>query len=305
MRVSASFPNLRALDLFVTAVEVGSVAGAARAHMISQPAASAQMRNLERALGFQLLDRTTQGSTPTEHGRIVAGWASRLLDEANVFESAVAAAKSTRASVLRVDASYTIAECFMPEWLTLLRREYPESAVVLGVANSEVVTERLLDLQLCLGFVESAERVDGLCYSQIGCDKLAVVVSIDHPWNDGRAISAEELVAEPLVTRERGSGTRSFFEAALVELGLEPPSPLMELGSAAAVLAATARGDAPAVISEFAARHSCEEGRLVAVEVSDLDLTRPLAAAWPAARPLPELATSLLTLISDGGGVAA
>ena len=59
-------PTLRQLQTFIAAVEAGSITQAARALHLTQPAASQQLRQLERILGVRLLDRTTRSAEPTE-----------------------------------------------------------------------------------------------------------------------------------------------------------------------------------------------------------------------------------------------
>ncbi|MBX6374648.1 MAG: LysR family transcriptional regulator, partial [Acetobacteraceae bacterium] len=50
-------PSLRQLRTFLSVVETGSVTAAAQALGLTQPAASQQLRELERAMGVRLLER--------------------------------------------------------------------------------------------------------------------------------------------------------------------------------------------------------------------------------------------------------
>jgi len=61
--------KLRDLHILQAAVEAGSMAKAATALAISQPAVSYAVAEMEHALGVPLLDRTSQGVTPTAYGR--------------------------------------------------------------------------------------------------------------------------------------------------------------------------------------------------------------------------------------------
>src|SRR5256885_4699255 len=51
--------------------------------------------------------------------------------------------------------------------------------------------------------------------------EVVVVVPAAHPWHGKKQIMLEELRSEPLLIRERGSGTRAALEAALAEAGLD------------------------------------------------------------------------------------
>ncbi len=61
--------KLRNLDILQAAVKAGSMAKAAVDLGISQPAVSYAVTEIEHVLGVPLLDRTSQGVTPTAYGR--------------------------------------------------------------------------------------------------------------------------------------------------------------------------------------------------------------------------------------------
>src|SRR5487761_1749355 len=67
--------DLTAFDLLLTVARMGSLGRAAAEHGISQPAASARMRQLEGQVGLALIDRSPRGSRLTPSGALVAGWA--------------------------------------------------------------------------------------------------------------------------------------------------------------------------------------------------------------------------------------
>ena len=136
MPLSASFPELSALDVFASVVKHGSFGKAAKAHGIAQPSVTSRMRNLERQLGVTLFDRGPNGSTPTPEGVVVSGWADAILLAAHELEAGLVALKAEQAGKLRIAASYTIAEYLLPGWLSRFTREHPEDTISLDVENS-------------------------------------------------------------------------------------------------------------------------------------------------------------------------
>ncbi|MET7397160.1 LysR family transcriptional regulator [Dactylosporangium sp. NPDC005572] len=115
----------------MSVVRLGSVGRAAEAHHISQPAASARLRQLKRQLGVPLLHRTPQGSTLTEAGALVADRARAAVDAAAALAAGVATLRATADSRLVVAASQTIAEYLLPGWLVAPRRAHPSLGAVL------------------------------------------------------------------------------------------------------------------------------------------------------------------------------
>lgn len=71
--------NLKQLEYFVAIAEEGQITAAARRLHISQPPLSYELRELERELGTQLVQRGPRGVTPTEAGRLLYERARRIL----------------------------------------------------------------------------------------------------------------------------------------------------------------------------------------------------------------------------------
>lgn len=294
MALRPDFPELASLDLFVSVVELGSVSRAAKVHGVAQPSASSRLKHLERQLGLQLLDRSPSGSTPTDAGVVVAGWAEAILRAARDLEAGLSAFQAERVGRLRVAASFTIAEYLLPQWLGRFAREHPGDSIALEVANSASVIERIRNGEADLGFVETPSETPDLDERTVAHDELVAVVTPQHPWAERGSVPVEALAATPLVMREAGSGTREALASALANLGMGPPLSVLELGSTSAVRAAVKHGNSPTVISRVAVADELETGVLVGVAVAGLTIERRLRAIWRRTTPLPALAAQLL-----------
>lgn len=276
--------DLTGFDLLLSVARLGSVGRAAVAHQISQPAASARLRELERRLGLTLLHRTPRGSTLTETGALVADWARTAVSAAEALATGVAALRTTRESRLAVAASQTVAEYLLPPWLVALRAGHQGLTVTLRAANSADVAAAVLAGEAGLGFIEGPAVPSGLAAETVATDRLAIVVAPGHPWSKRRSgVTPAELAAAPLVSREAGSGTRRAFEEAL--LPLVAAAPALELSSTTAIKHAVAAGSGAAVLSSLAVTAELAAGTLVAVPTA-MPLQRRLRAIWPAGEQL-------------------
>nr|BFE61946.1 LysR family transcriptional regulator [Dactylosporangium thailandense] len=294
MPLPSTVTDLTSFDLLLSVARLGSVGRAAAAHGISQPAASARLRQLERRLGVTLLDRGPRGSSLTETGALIADWARSAVDAADALAAGIAALRVSRHSRLTVAASQTVAEYLLPAWLVALHAGSPGLSVTLQALNSSDVAARVLGGEADLGFVEGPSVPGGLDAAVVGADRLTVIVAPGHPWaRRRRGITAAELAATPLVSREAGSGTRGALEAALPGA---VPAPLLELSSTTAIKHAVAAGNAPAVVSSLAIVAELAAGTLVAVPAGDVSLQRRLHAVWPAGRQLAGPARDLLAI---------
>lgn len=296
-----SVPDLESLRLLVLIGEWGSMGKAAAELGVAQPSVSKRLATLERRLGLPLVDRTRRGSTLTPAGRIVCGWAERVLKEVEGLLTGAEALRTQREAELRVAASMTVAEHLAPMWIGELRRKQPRLYVGLQVTNSETVAELVRAGEVDIGFIESPAPPAGLSTRRVATDRLVVVVAPSHPWARLRKpLTTAELVTVPLVVRERGSGTRETVDRALLRAGAGQVVPLVELGSAAAIRNTVIAGTGPAAMSELAVASDLAEGRLAEVTVEGLDLRRTLRAVWPAGRKLVGPAAALLAAAIRG-----
>jgi DNA-binding transcriptional LysR family regulator len=286
-------PELTSLRLFVMVGMTGSITEAARLEGISQPAASKRVAALERLLAVALIQRTPAGSRLTPEGRVVADWAGRVLETVDQMSEAVGSMRSAASSDFRLASSMTIAEHLVPTWLSTLRGSHPALRVGLHVANSQEVQRLVLEGQADLGMIE-APTLDARLESRVFArDRLTVVVSPGHPWARSEVpLRPEDLAAAQLIVREPGSGTRETLDRVLASYA--PVEPLLELGSNAAVRGAVRAGAGPAVLSVLAVRDDLIALRLTEVEVTGIDLVRPLHAVWPRSRPLDAPRAALL-----------
>ena len=310
MALSARVPDLDALEVLLTVARTGSLGRAAQEAGVSQQAVSARIRAMEAQTGVTLVQRTTRGSTLTAEGAVIAQWAARVLDVAGELDAEIAALRKDLRGRLRLCASLTIAERLLPAWLVSYRaaarrRGNEDVEITLTAVNTDGVITHVTDGDADLGFIESPSAPRSLRSRVIGHDRLVVVVPPGHPWSRRqRPVSAAELAATPLVSREGGSGTAQTLTAALTaSIGADVvrAAPALSVSTTAAARAAVLAGAAPAAITALAVADDLAAGRLTEIEIPELDLDRPLRAIWngsanPPAGPARDLVAHILSL---------
>ncbi|KZM71701.1 LysR family transcriptional regulator [Nocardia terpenica] len=297
MPLSPRVPDLSALDLLLSVIELGSLGRAAQAHGISQPSASSRIRYLEKLVGVPVLERTTLGSRPTAAGRLIAEWAREVVSAAARLDAGIDTLRAQRDSRLVVAASQTVAEYLFPKWLMSLRGRAPGTSIALESGNSAEVARTVLDGQAGIGFIESPLLPTGLEGHEVARDELVVVVAPGHPWARRRRITMTDLATTPLIHREPSSGTRISFEQAMRRHYPDwQPATVLELSSTTAIKTAVAQGIAPAVLSSLAVASELSEGTLISPHVTGLDLHRPLRAVWPTGQHLTGPARDLYSI---------
>lgn len=91
-------------EIFVRALEEGSLTAAARRLDLSPAMASRRLARLEDRLGVRLIERTSRRLAPTEAGRLVYERALQLLDGVEDLEASVSRRTTQARGLLRVTA---------------------------------------------------------------------------------------------------------------------------------------------------------------------------------------------------------
>jgi molybdate transport repressor ModE-like protein len=124
-RMPARSLDAAALRLVRAVQESGSVTAAARALGLTQPAASQQLRSVERAIGTPVVVRAGRGVRLTEAGTVLARSAGAVQAALDAAADEVAAVAGLRAGRVRVAAFPSAAATLLPGALAALRSEHP------------------------------------------------------------------------------------------------------------------------------------------------------------------------------------
>lgn len=293
--------DLAALRTLAAVARLGSISAAAHELGVTQQAASARLRALERRSGVELLIRRSSGADLTPRGKVVLAWAEEVLSAAQRFTAGMRGLAADREGQLNIAASQTIAGHLLPEWLVRLRQDEETTgkgvtSMHLRTANSTEVVKSVEAGRCDLGFIETPDVPRHLGSTVVGQDELILVVAPEHPWAARTEIALEEVARTPLVTREEGSGTRLAWEHLVRErLHREPSAPHIALATNAAVRSSIRAGAAPGVMSLLAVSDDIMLGRLVRVPVTGGRMMRDLTALWRGgARDLGDAARDLL-----------
>ena len=257
--------TLERLRIFVAVAERQHVTAAAQALNLTQSAVSNAIAALEAEHDVRLFDRVGRGVVLNQTGRAFLPEARAVLARAAAAEAALADMSALRRGRLAIFASQTIASAWLPRRLAAFHAAHPGVELDVAIGNTREAAEAVLSGAAELGLVEGEIGQPALEQTVVGSDRLAVLVTPDHPWAGVRRLAAETLATQPWVLREAGSGTRSTLEAALRRAGVDPAtlSVAMTLPSNEAVLAAAEAGAGATALSESVAYGAVAAGRLV------------------------------------------
>lgn len=256
------------LSIFVAVAEREHLTKAAAAIHLTPSAVSAAIRNLEQHYGVELFHRIGRRIELTATGRIFLDEARMLLARSRSVELILSELGGMQRGSLNVFASQTIASYWLPPRLMAFHNDFPGIELQLTIGNTRTVADAVISGEADIGFVEGELDEPALAGSIVGKDELVVVVGPAHPWAARKAVCADDLKDGRWVMREVGSGTRSAFEEALIDLGIKAGSlnTVLVLPSNESILCALLSGTGVAAVSRLAAQQYIENGRLCEVD---------------------------------------
>jgi DNA-binding transcriptional LysR family regulator len=268
--------DIRRLEIFAKVAELGSFSRAAEALFLTQPTISEHVRALEDELGVQLLDRLGRGATPTRAGQLLLGYARRMLTLSREAHQALERFQGRMSGELVVGGSTIPGEYVLPALVGQFKAKYPDISISLLIGSTRQVSDWLDEGRVEVGVVGARPAARTLAARELMADELVVVVTATHPWARRGTITLADLQTEPMVVRERGSGSRDAVEHALHEAGIAPATLRVvgEMGSTQAVKQAVRAGVGIALISRRAVEDECRAGLLACVKVKDLRVAR-------------------------------
>jgi LysR family transcriptional regulator, low CO2-responsive transcriptional regulator len=269
--------NLHAFRLFHHVAELGSVTKAAALLHISQPAVSAQIKNLERETGLQLLSPQGRGILLTEAGATLAEEARRLFALESRIEQTIADyGKGTRGR-LYVAATYLPANFLLPRVIARFKQQYPRIELQCTTANSVQAVDLLLNFKADIALIGGSQQSHPLLdVAPLQEDDMWFVVHPDHPLA-AKETTFAEIVKEPFVLRERGSYSREQLLAACRYHHLPEPEATLQMDGLTELIRVVVEGYGIAFLSALEAREAFNSGKISRIQVRDLQLANPIA----------------------------
>ena len=194
--------ELRQLRCLVAIVDAGTFTDAAFQLGVSQAAVSRNLASLERALGVQLLHRTSRSLTPTTAGVQVLARARHLLAEADDLVREA----TTGHTRLRIGHAWSAMGRHTAEFQRRWAARYPDVELLLVRANTPTagLAEGLADLAV----VRTAVPSNRFAHATVGQEDRYCAMAADDPLARRRTVTLADLSARLLVVDPR-TGTTS------------------------------------------------------------------------------------------------
>jgi DNA-binding transcriptional LysR family regulator len=267
--------NLDQLEAFVAVVDTQGFRGAAQQLGCSQPTVSQQLRKLEEFLGVQLIARSRLLSTPTLQGARLIPLARSLLRTAERARDVVTGQR------LSIGASSNIGIYLLQPYVAQMAQTLgTKTTIELKIASNPEIADALSRGELDIAVMEWWDRREGFTARKWRQEKLVVIVSPNHPWARKKTVRASELLEEPMIGGEAGTGTGTLLETIFGKKASKMRIS-MNVGSTEAVKAAVKAGLGVSLVFASAVEAEVSSGSLRALAVSEVNIAKDLFLILP------------------------
>ena len=288
--------DIRKLDALCKVIELRSFTKAAQAMQLSQPTVSDHIRSLEDELGHKLIDRLGREVEPTPVGQILYSYADRILRLQRETLQAIVQFSGQLAGNLFIGASTIPGTYILPRIIGAFRQQYPDIKATVQISGSRTIAKKVLDGEYDLGLVGAIWNERGLEWQPLFADTLVTVTCPGGVLADRQSVPIGDLLAQPFVFREEGSGTRKSINRILEEKGYKE-SDLQEVaqfGSNEAVKEAVKAGVGISLLSHSSITEELERGTLIALALADSSGARPFYLVTRRNKALPPVAAAFV-----------
>lgn len=244
-------PTIRQLRTFLAVIETGRVSVAARELHLTQPAASQQLRELERILRVRLLDRAGGRVVPTAAGSALLEPARRAQAAIEDVVAAAAAYRSGEVGRVRFGSGATACIHLLPGVLADAKRRMPGLDAIVATGNTGDIVRRIeagsLDVGLATMPVPASRA---LIVEPLLSDRLLAMLPVDMAPDDG-PLDAATLSRLPLILYEPGGTTRALIDTWFRQAGASV-TPIMQLDSVETIKVLVGGGLGASVLPELA-----------------------------------------------------
>lgn len=196
-------PTLRQLQFFLALARRESFSKAANDSFVSQSTLSSAIKELEGALGRQLVDRSTRHFSLTPAGKEVAERAARILADTESLVRAVAERKPL-VGAFHLGVIPTIAPFLLPRATLGLAEKFPKLELFLREDLTAALAERLSDGSIDAALLAFPYDLPGAEWIEIGEDPFLFAARAGDPIAALKNVKTADLKNAHLLLLEDG-----------------------------------------------------------------------------------------------------
>jgi len=292
--------DFRHLESFCRVAELKSFSKAADDLFLTQPTISGHILSLEQSLSLRLFDRAGREVRLTKAGEVFLRYASKILSIRKDLLNALTEFSQGIRGELSLGASTIPGEYLLPKLMGDFKKEHPHFILSLKIADTKEIVQLVLQGHVEFGMIGAKLNHNLLRYEKYDEDEIIVVTPSGHALTKRKRVGSADLLKEPWIIREEGSGTQMAVEDTLRKKGksLKQFNVVIEMGSTSSVKEGVKAGLGLAFISKRAVEEELNQGTLSRIQVEDIaPIARQIYIVSHRGRTLSPIGTEFLRFL--------
>ena len=259
--------NLKQLEAFVQVAELGSFSKAAKVLYLTQPTVSAHISALEKELNARLFVRNTKEVKLSEQGKRLYQHARQMIDLETEIMGLFTKDVKKEEKCVTIATSTIPAQYLLPGILAKLREKYPHEQFKITESDSANVAQQVAGHLVDIGFTGAVMEKKHCKYVPFYRDELVIIMPNTEKYQEirQREQTLDWILAEPVIMREEGSGTRKEAERHLSKEGIRPEclNVVANVENPETIKKSVKNGLGITIISKLAAQEEIETGQVL------------------------------------------
>ncbi len=204
--------DLDQLHTFLEIVRLKSFSKAAQTCYRTQPAISAQVRQLEQELNTSLFERLGTKIALTPSGRILADYAEQILDLRRRAQDSINELDRVPRGELVIAANEATCIYVLPRVFSEYKKNFPNVQLSVDRSYGARVVEAVMENLADFGITQLPVQDKKLQVVKIHSDEIILLLPGKHPLASRKYVTPRDLVGHPLLMPKSGT-TRARLNA--------------------------------------------------------------------------------------------
>jgi DNA-binding transcriptional LysR family regulator len=292
--------DLDQLHTFLEIVRLKSFSKAAQTCYRTQPAISAQVRQLEQELNATLFERLGTRISLTAAGKIFAEYAEQILHLRRRAQEVINELERVPRGEIIIAANEATCIYVLPSVFSDYKKQFPNVQLHVDRSYGVRVVAAVLDNLADFGITQLPVAEKKLQVVKIHSDEIALLVAANHPLAAKKSVTAADMIGQPLLLPKSGT-TRTRLNAWLEPVEDEIQVS-MELDSTEMIKKFVAAGLGMSFLAASHCKQEVAQGQLATVSLGPEPMVRNLGLIYRKDKSLSKAALGFIQVIIDHAG---
>ncbi|MHC4458396.1 MAG: LysR family transcriptional regulator [Planctomycetota bacterium] len=266
--------HIDTLKIFCDLAELQSFLKTAEKHLLSQPAISQQLAQLELVHKCQLINRKKRPIELTREGQLFYKAAKDMIERYEQLQSELKAVESSAGGRINVAAIYSIGMHSLPNYVKKFMVNYPDVNVHIEYLGADRIYELVLAGDIDVGLVAVPKKDKRLEVYDFEDEPLVLVCSPEHPLAGDSQIDIHKVQFERFISFGSGVPTRTLIDSILQRYNIIVRS-VMEFDNIETVKRAVEINSGISILPKPAILQEVSSGTIIAIDFSNEHFFRP------------------------------